>query len=98
MRFCTMSEVVAQPIFMNVSNKGLWPMPGSTLKSPENGSQWSKKHGRDSAEKNGPPGIPAARRNLPHGARPGVRARDQENPAGSRDSERRHESVWHDHN
>src|SRR5437016_1863779 len=45
------------------------------LKLRKNGFPWSKKHGRDSIEKNGPARLPTARRNLPHGARPGVRAR-----------------------
>src|SRR5438552_12332232 len=38
-----------------------------------NGSQWSMKHGGDSTEKNGPPRLPEARRNLPYGAQPGIR-------------------------
>src|SRR2546426_8606262 len=49
-------------------------MQSWTLRSSKNGSQWSKKHGRDSSQKNGPPRLPEARRNLPHGAQPGVRS------------------------
>src|SRR5438876_11753557 len=85
-RFYTTSELAVQPIFANASSRLLWPMPSSILKSPRNGFQWIKKHGRDSTEKNRPSRLPEARRNLPHGARPGVRPRDQENSAGSRDS------------
>src|SRR5437773_5737146 len=97
-RCCTMSKPTARPILGNASSRAPWPTPSWILKLPKNGSQWSKKHGRDSIEKNGPPRLPAARRNLPHGTRPGVRPRDQEDQAGSGDSERRHQSVWDDYN
>jgi hypothetical protein len=45
---------------------------------PRSGFQWSEKHGRDSNAKNASQQrLSAAGRNLPHGARPGARPRDQ---------------------
>jgi len=41
--------------------QGPWPTPSWISKLQKNGSQWSKKHGRDSIEKNGPPKFPATR-------------------------------------
>ena len=67
---CTTSEVVAPPLRERLKQGAL----ANARLNLEIAKEWfpvRKKHRRDWTDKNGPPRLPEARRNLPHRARAG---------------------------